>query len=171
VKETFSHVDVESVRDVDFSVSIGASVPRHLHLHRLPPTIVEVVPEYRDYRYVVVNDEVVIINPKTYKVVTVIDRSGGGHANVGARGSSERISLSQDQRRVIRTHVKVEDVTPAAETDIMIGKAIPRWVELFTFPDVVVKDVGVVRPYKYFTLNHEIVLVDPDDYTIVDVLD
>jgi hypothetical protein len=171
VKETFSRVDVEPVRNVDFSVTVGATVPRHVHLHPLPPALVEVVPEYRDYRYVVVNDEVVIINPQTYKVVTVVDRSGGGgRANVGARGSSERISLSQDQRRVIRSHVKVEDVTPPADTDIMIGKPVPRWVELFTFPDVVVKDVDVLRPYKYFTLNHEIVLVDPDDNTIVDVL-
>ncbi len=62
---------------------IGAPLPGDVELMPLPPTIVDLVPEYRDYDYVVVNDEIVIVQPSTRQVVEVINTCGGEAMNVG----------------------------------------------------------------------------------------
>jgi hypothetical protein len=61
------------VDNVNFSVSVGVAVPRSVTLHTLPPAIVEIVPAYRGYRYILVKDEIVIIDPNTYQIVAVIE--------------------------------------------------------------------------------------------------
>jgi hypothetical protein len=51
----------------------------------LPTNIVELVPEFRGYDYVVANDEIVIVQPSTRKVVEVINT--GGATALGAGGA------------------------------------------------------------------------------------
>jgi Protein of unknown function (DUF1236) len=55
-------------------VRLGARVPRQVELYEMPTTIVEEVPTIRRYRYMVVNDEVVLVDPATSEVVEVIRR-------------------------------------------------------------------------------------------------
>jgi len=54
---------------------MGTEVPRTVKLAPLPPTIVEIVPQYRSYEYVVVQDDIVIVDPKTMKIVYVIENA------------------------------------------------------------------------------------------------
>ena len=57
----------------DFNVSVGAVVPRTIHVRPLPPELVQIVPEYRDYDYVVLADgRIAVINPANYEIVTVV---------------------------------------------------------------------------------------------------
>jgi Protein of unknown function (DUF1236) len=58
----------------DVQVRLGARVPRSVELYEMPTTIVEEVPTLRRYRYMVVNDEVVLVDPATSEVVEVIHR-------------------------------------------------------------------------------------------------
>jgi hypothetical protein len=58
--------------DIHFSLSVGARVPHNVHLFALPADIVAIVPEYRGFRYILVGDEIVIIDPVTWEIVTVI---------------------------------------------------------------------------------------------------
>lgn len=44
--------------------------------------MVDLVPEYRDYEYVAVNDEIVVVQPSPRHVVEVIS-AGGEHAMNG----------------------------------------------------------------------------------------
>jgi hypothetical protein len=46
-------------RSVNANVHVGAPLPGDVEPMPLPPTIVDRVPEYRDYDYVLVNDEIV----------------------------------------------------------------------------------------------------------------
>ena len=57
-------------RDVD--IRVGARVPRTVELREIPPTLIEEVPTVRRYRYMVVNNEVVLVDPATSEVVEVI---------------------------------------------------------------------------------------------------
>jgi hypothetical protein len=57
---------------VDFDLRPGVRIPRHFHLFGLPPFLVEVVPEYRDYRFFYYEDEIVIVDPVTLEIVAVI---------------------------------------------------------------------------------------------------
>ena len=64
-------------QNVNVNVRVGEPLPGDVRLLPLPPTIVDLVPEYRDYDYVVVNDEIVIVQPSTRHVVEVINTGGG----------------------------------------------------------------------------------------------
>jgi len=71
-RKVIVEADVEPV-DVDFEVSLGATVPGTVTLHPLPPRIVEIVPAYESYQYfVLANGEIVIVEPATLEVVYVI---------------------------------------------------------------------------------------------------
>jgi hypothetical protein len=61
------------VNNVNFTVSIGSRIPRSVSLSLLPPTVIEIVPQYRGYRYVLVGDQILIVDPETFEIVYVID--------------------------------------------------------------------------------------------------
>src|SRR5215470_10380717 len=58
--------------DVSFSLSIGTRVPRSVHFVTLPSEIVRIVPQYRGFEYFLVDDEIVIVDPRTLEIVAVI---------------------------------------------------------------------------------------------------
>ena len=59
------------------NVHVGSPLPGEIDLMPLPKPIVDLVPEYRDYEYVVVNNEIVFVKPSTRQVVEVINTGGG----------------------------------------------------------------------------------------------
>lgn len=73
ISTTIKQTNVQPVRDVNFNISVGTVVPRSVSLHALPPAVIEVYPQWRGYRFVLVEDEIVIIEPSSYKIVAVID--------------------------------------------------------------------------------------------------
>jgi hypothetical protein len=64
--------NVRRIDDVDFSLSVGTRVPDTVTVYDVPETIVDIVPEYRGFRYIVVEDELVIIDPETLEIVAVL---------------------------------------------------------------------------------------------------
>jgi hypothetical protein len=65
---------VTPVANASFSVSVGTRIPREgIELHALPSKVVTIYPEWRTYKYVLVRDEIVIINPDTYEIVAVLN--------------------------------------------------------------------------------------------------
>jgi hypothetical protein len=65
---------VRSVDNVNFSISVGTRVPREgVEFHTLPSRVVTIYPEWRDYRYILVHNQIVIVDPNTYEIVAVLD--------------------------------------------------------------------------------------------------
>jgi hypothetical protein len=64
--------DVKAVTNVNFDISIRAPVPRTVTLHPLPAAVVEVHPAWRGYRFILVRDEIVVVDPGTMLIVAVI---------------------------------------------------------------------------------------------------
>jgi Protein of unknown function (DUF1236) len=61
------------VSNVDFNVNVGTVVPRgHIHLVRVPETLIRIEPRWRHFLYFVYNDEIVIVNPRTMRIVDVL---------------------------------------------------------------------------------------------------
>jgi hypothetical protein len=59
--------------NVPFNVSVGTVVPRrNLHLVRVPQTLVRIDPAWRGFLYFVYNDQLVIVNPRTMRIVDVL---------------------------------------------------------------------------------------------------
>ncbi|MEX2127470.1 MAG: DUF1236 domain-containing protein [Xanthobacteraceae bacterium] len=57
---------------INFTINVGAVVPRTFGLYPLPATIITFVPAYRGYLYIVVGDDLLIIHPRTYEIVAII---------------------------------------------------------------------------------------------------
>lgn len=72
IHERISHVRVQRIDHPQFSVTVGAEIPRSVHVEVLPPEIVEVVPEYQGFDYVMVGDEILIVDPGSLQIVAVI---------------------------------------------------------------------------------------------------
>ena len=64
---------VKSVTNVNFSVSVGTRVPHDVEFHPLPADVVTIYPEWRGYDFILVRDEIVIIDPSSYEIVAVIN--------------------------------------------------------------------------------------------------
>jgi hypothetical protein len=64
---------IAPVNNVNFSISVGTRVPREVSFHALPTEIVTVYPEWRGYEYILVRDQILVINPRTLEIVDIID--------------------------------------------------------------------------------------------------
>jgi hypothetical protein len=64
---------VAPVTHVNFSISVGTRVPRDVSFHALPVEIVSIYPEWRGYEYILVNDQIVVVDPRTFEIVAVLD--------------------------------------------------------------------------------------------------
>jgi hypothetical protein len=64
---------VPRVSNVNFSVNVGTVVPRgHIHLVRVPETLIRIEPRWRHYLYFVFNNEIVIVEPRTMRIIQVL---------------------------------------------------------------------------------------------------
>jgi Protein of unknown function (DUF1236) len=67
---------VQRIDRVNFALTAGTIVPAYVTLNPLPARIVEIVPQYRGYDFVMVRDEIVIIEPQTRPITTVLRGEG-----------------------------------------------------------------------------------------------
>jgi hypothetical protein len=64
---------VDSVKNVNFSISVGTRVPREgVHFYPLPAEVVTIYPEWRGYEFILVNGQIIVIEPSSYEIVAVI---------------------------------------------------------------------------------------------------
>jgi Protein of unknown function (DUF1236) len=61
------------VTNVNFSISVGTTVPRTVRFAPLPPILVEVYPDWRSYEYFIVQEQIVIVEPGSLRIVAVLD--------------------------------------------------------------------------------------------------
>jgi hypothetical protein len=71
-RETLKGEKAERLTNVRFSISIGDVIPRSVHFYRLPARIVEYAPQYRDFDYILVGDDILVVDPRTHVIVAVI---------------------------------------------------------------------------------------------------
>jgi hypothetical protein len=72
--------------NLNFNIDVGAPLPVDVVLLPLPPDVVELAPDYRGYDYVLVNDEIVFVDPATRAVVGMIEL-GASSADAGPPAS------------------------------------------------------------------------------------
>lgn len=72
IHETATHEHMRRVDRVDFSLTVGIVVPQTVVLYPLPPSIIEIVPDYAGFEYILVGDNLVIIDPGSLLIVAVL---------------------------------------------------------------------------------------------------
>ncbi len=61
------------VTNVDFALAVGTVVPRgKVKFVPLPRTVLEIYPAWRGYDYFLVGDEIVVVDPRTLRIVAVL---------------------------------------------------------------------------------------------------
>ncbi len=60
---------------LDITVNVGVAVPRTARLQTIPEDIVVLVPDYRRYRYFIVDDRVCIVDPDTFVIIDILTLS------------------------------------------------------------------------------------------------
>lgn len=154
--------------DVKFTVRVGIHVPRRVRLYAIPAAVLAIVPAYSAYRYVVVEDEIVIIDPATYEVVDVIDERS---QQAATRSDRVELRLSSEQRAMVLDSIG-RDYPPAdVRIRLALGAEIPRSVELHAFPDVVIDRVPDLRRFRFIVAEREVVIVEPRDRSIALVIE
>ena len=122
--------------------------------------MITIVPEYRSYRYFVVDDQICIVEPSTYRS----SRSSGcptgqRHATTGAVRPGW-FSLSRRKNSCFVKSI-CRDGSTLALGALTEGAEVPRDVSLKIFPATVVERVPKVRDYKYITAENRLAIVDP----------
>ena len=175
VAESITRLNVQPLTNVNFSLTVGTAVPRDIRLQTLPPDVVEVVPQYRGYSFFVVRDEIVIVEPSTYQIVTVLPRNGGATAAAPAPSHS-KVSFTDKDRDVVRKHVKTrttERQTTGSTAKVVIrrGERLPDTVEVEEFPETVYREAPSLREYRYIHRENRTYLVDPGERRVIEEID
>ena len=63
---------VEPAR-LNVTVSVGTRVPDSVHFYPLPVEVFVVYPEWRGYDYILVGDQILVIDPRTHQIVAILE--------------------------------------------------------------------------------------------------
>ncbi|MEO0671138.1 MAG: DUF1236 domain-containing protein [Pseudomonadota bacterium] len=140
------------------TISIGSAIPTAWTYYELPPQIVEIEPVYRNYHYVVVEDDYVIVNPRTRKIVKVIR----------ADGSDDDFEVTQRMRRDILNIVDRSGLSISiGALSIDIGKDVPDRFERRRFPADLVDRYPELDDHRYVVTKRNVLVVDPNNGRLV----
>ena len=70
IKQRFTGAPATTIKE---RVTIGATVPADVELMAVPETVVTEIPTVKSYRYFRYNDDVVLVDPSSRRVVQIID--------------------------------------------------------------------------------------------------
>jgi hypothetical protein len=167
LRESIVSGNVHRVDHVDFSLSVGVRVPGTARIYDVPERIVDIVPQYRGFKYIAVNDELAIIDPGTREVVALLPTHGSAHERSGRSVGSA--TLSPDQKTKLHgliTVRRIDDVDFA----LSVGTRVPDTVTFYDVPEPIVDILPQYRGFEYIVVKDELVIIDPDTLEIVAVL-
>lgn len=159
IRQRVERNEVRPVQNLGVSVSVGAELPSRVQLQPLPSEIAAIRPQYRDYRYTVSDREIVIVDPRSRRIVEVIDRGGG-------RGGSVDIYAAFEHRRDVRRWRRPDTIV------FREGVVLPAGAPYHDLPDEVIERHPDWRGYQYvMTESEEVAIVEPRTRRIVEVVD
>ena len=152
--------NLNRANNVNISISVGTRIPRSVRLVALPASIISVVPAYRSYRYVVVNEQVCIVDPNTYEIVDVIALPGQT-ARVDGPAGQATLVLTEDEKVIVLRAIDMDRSSTLGLGTLTEGSSVPRGADVQSFPDTVVQQVPKLKGHKYFAAENRVAIVDP----------
>jgi len=74
ITTVFRSQRVEPANNVNFSISVGTRVPREgVSFRPLPAEVVTIYPEWRGYEFILVRNQIVVVDPATFEIVAILD--------------------------------------------------------------------------------------------------
>ena len=72
IRQYFASKPGQRTQGADFSLAVGAAVPQDVPLQKLPPEILSALGGYQGNDYVLVGDQLVIVDPTARRVVALV---------------------------------------------------------------------------------------------------
>jgi Protein of unknown function (DUF1236) len=72
VTTIFKQHKVEQTK-LNVSVSVGTRIPTSVHLYPVPVQVIEVYPAWRGFNYILVGDQIIIVDPRTHEIVAILE--------------------------------------------------------------------------------------------------
>jgi hypothetical protein len=146
--------------NVNISISVGTRIPRSVRLAPLPVSIISVVPDFRSYQYVAVNDEICIVDPNSYEIVEVIAAPGGRTARLDSQQGPATLVLTEEEKTIVLQSVDTDRSSTLGLGTLTEGSAVPRGAKVQPFSDTVVQKVPKLKGHKFFAAEDRIAIVD-----------
>ncbi|MGL5167332.1 MAG: DUF1236 domain-containing protein [Afipia sp.] len=73
IRTSITKQNIKPVTNINFSINVGTRVPRTVGFHPLPAEVVTIYPDWRGYEFFLVNDQIIVVNPRTLEIVAVLD--------------------------------------------------------------------------------------------------
>ena len=156
-------------QNLNIQVNVGTRLPPSVQARRLPSDIVRIMPQYRDYEYTVIDNRVAIIDPRRHEVVEILD-DGPGYGRAAAYGG-DRIVISDDTRTRFRELVRSSSTTVGSTSPSGGGTSASNCLSLQPVPEELARTHPELSSYRYLAIGDQVVLVDPQQQKIVQVID
>ena len=156
-------------QNLNIQVNVGTRLPPNVQARRLPSDIVRIMPQYREYDYVVIDNRVAIIDPRRREVVEILD-DGPGYGRAAAYGR-DRIVISDDTRTRFRELVRSSSATVGSTSPSGGGTSASNCLSLQPVPEELARTHPELSSYRYLAVGDQVVLVDPQQQKIVQVID
>jgi hypothetical protein len=166
--ERLQHERTASNENIDIRVNVGERLPPRVRPRPLPPDIVRIAPQYRDYEYTVINNEIAIVDPRTREVVDIIDEPGSAVGRT-ARYERDRVVLTREQRETLKQAVR--RTTTVGSSSSSGSGSDSSCLTLQPVPEDLVRSNPELSSYRVLAIGDQAVLVDPRQQKIVEVID
>jgi hypothetical protein len=157
-----------STKNININLDIGERLPPRVRPRPLPPEIVRIAPQYRDYEYTVIEDRIAIVDPRTREVVDVINERGSG-GRASSRVERERVVISGEQRDRLKQAVRTTTTMGSSSPSSSLSDS--SCLTLQPVPEDLVRSNPELSSYRYLAIGDQVVLVDPGQKKIVQVID
>jgi hypothetical protein len=119
----------------ELPATVGGTVPAWVQVYGVPSEIVAIYPALVGEQFVVVGDDIVILEPETRRIVAMLSRTSGAYkratplsttiSTTGLAPPEERIRLSRAQTAAIRTVLRQRDCRYVRRSEFLIGDPVP----------------------------------------------
>jgi len=163
----------------EFAATVGATVPGWVQVYGVPTEIVAIDPEFTGDAFVVVGDDIVILEPGSRRIVATISRTRNTAVAVVYSSTSttglaplpeDRVRLTRAQIATIRTVLRDRTCRYERSADFFIGSLLPATAPACAFPARVVAAVPEIGDYRYVTRRGAVVVIDPGNDRVITVL-
>jgi hypothetical protein len=161
-------VNRDRMTRVHFTRRIGTRIPRSVRLFAVPAAVLAIFPYYRDYRYVVEEDAICIVDPATYEIVDVLDE---GIYAPGTGPQVAELTLTDAERALVLDSIPPDFPQAGLRLRLALGAEIPVGIELNEFPPLLLDQVPRLRHYRFVVAQDQLVIVAPQERSIALVLD
>jgi hypothetical protein len=103
--------------------------------------------------------------------------TAAGHAqqtpNPGVPAATRTVNLTLEQRHVIRELVRDLKVARASDDDskVAAGDEVPGKVTLHPIPPLIGQKVPQIKSHRFYVTQSRVVIVDPQDQKVVEVIE